>query len=125
MATSLRDGGVDTVDMIADMLVDPVQLLLQLLGAESHSSQYADTTRLANCHHHITAVGEGENRGLDAQLFAEFSLHAVTPVVVVPLPFTGKPMNTIVEDARQCGNDNNGRNDRQKRTPGNLERSRG
>src|SRR5262249_40593674 len=72
----VRDDDVDAVGVVADVLVDPVQLDLQLLGREAHCAQHAETPGLADCDHDIAAVGEGEDRKLDAKLVANRGVHA-------------------------------------------------
>ena len=71
----LRDGGIYAVDMIADMLIYPVQFFLELLRRKAYRTEYADASRLADGDHHITAMGKGEDRHVDAQFFAKFGLH--------------------------------------------------
>ena len=72
----VRDDDVDPVRMIADVLVDPLQLDLELLGREADSPQHAETTGLAHRDDDIAAVREREDRELDAELVADGSVHA-------------------------------------------------
>ena len=72
-------GGVDTINMISNVLVDPVQLLFQLFRAETDRTEDPDAPGLADRHDHVAAVGEREDRCLDPKLFTEFGLHALPP----------------------------------------------
>ena len=71
----VRDHDVDAVRPVADVLVDPVELDLELLGAEAHRAQDAEAAGLAHRHHNVTAVGEREDRELDAELVADRGTH--------------------------------------------------
>jgi hypothetical protein len=62
--------------MIADVLVDPVEFDLELLGGEADSAEDAETARLADRHHHVTAVREREDRKLDVEVVADGGVHA-------------------------------------------------
>jgi hypothetical protein len=71
-----RDDGVDPVWLAVDMLVDPLQLELQLLGAVGHRAQHPEATGSADGSHHVAAVAKGKDGEFDPQLFADFGLHA-------------------------------------------------
>ena len=62
--------------MVADVLVDPVQLDLELLGGEADGAEHAEAAGLAHRDDDVAAVGEGEDRELDAELVAERGVHA-------------------------------------------------
>ena len=57
------------------MLVDPGQLHLELLGAVAHRAEDAEASRLAHGRHDVAAVGEGEDRVLDAEDVADARVH--------------------------------------------------
>ena len=61
--------------MVADVLVDPVELDLELLGGEADGAEHAETAGLADRHHHVTAVREGEDRELDVEVVADGRMH--------------------------------------------------
>ncbi|SLC86937.1 Uncharacterised protein [Mycobacteroides abscessus subsp. massiliense] len=71
----IGDDDVDAVRVIADVLVDPVQLDLELLRGESDGAQDAEASGLTYRDDNIAAVGEGENRELDAELVADGGVH--------------------------------------------------
>jgi hypothetical protein len=62
--------------MVADVLVNPIELDLELLRREADGAEHAETTRLADSDHDIAAVGEGEDRELDAEFVAYRGVHA-------------------------------------------------
>jgi hypothetical protein len=70
------DDDVDAVGVVADVLVDPVEFYLELLGGEADGAEHAESTRLADGDDHVAAVCEGEDRELDAELIAEGGVHA-------------------------------------------------
>ena len=69
------DHDVDAVGVVADVLVDPVQLDLELLGREADGAEHAEATGLADGDDDVTAVGEGEDRELDAETSRKSSFH--------------------------------------------------
>ena len=71
----VRDDDVDAVGVVADVLVDPVELDLELLGAEADGAEHAEAAGLAHRDDDVAAVGEGEDRELDAELVAEWRAH--------------------------------------------------
>ena len=72
----VRDHDVDPVRVVADVLVDPLQLDLELLGREADRPQHAETAGLAHRDDDIAAVREREDRKLDAEFVADGSVHA-------------------------------------------------
>ena len=70
------DHDVDAVGVVADVLVDPLQLDLELLGREADGAEHAEAAGLAHRDHDVTAVGEGEDRELDAEVVADGRVHA-------------------------------------------------
>ena len=71
----VRDHDVDAVGAVADVLVDPVELDLELLGAEADRAEHAEAAGLAHRDDDVAAVGEGEDRELDAELVADRGAH--------------------------------------------------
>jgi hypothetical protein len=69
------DDDVDAVGVVTDVLVDPVQLDLELLGREADGAEHAETTGLGHRDDDVTAVGEREDRELDPQFVADGSAH--------------------------------------------------
>jgi len=69
------DDDVDAVGLAVDMLVDPLQLQLQLVGRERQGAQDTHASRAADGGGHVSAMGEGEDRELDAEHLAEPVLH--------------------------------------------------
>ena len=70
------DHDVDAVRVVADVLVDPVELDLELLGSEADRTQHAESAGLAHRDDDIAAVREREDRKLDAEFVADGSVHA-------------------------------------------------
>ena len=58
------------------------QLDLELLGREADGAEHAEAAGLADGGDDVAAVGEGEDRELDAQLAGEVGLHEVSPLDV-------------------------------------------
>ena len=58
------------------MLVDPGELDLELVGAEGQGSEHAVAAGPADRGDDVAAVGEGEERELDAEAVADFGRHA-------------------------------------------------
>ena len=73
----VRDDDVDAVGVVADVLVDPVQLDLELFGGEADGAEHAEAAGLAHRDDDITAVREGEDRELDAEFVADGRMHAL------------------------------------------------
>jgi hypothetical protein len=65
------DHDVDAIRLIADVVVDPFELDLELLGGEADGAEHAEAARLADGDHHVAAVREGEDRELDAETLAK------------------------------------------------------
>ena len=70
-----RDHEVDAVGVVADVLVDPAQLDLELLGREADRAEHAEAARLRHRDDHVAAVGEREDRELDVEPVAEVGVH--------------------------------------------------
>ena len=69
------DDDVDAVGMVADVLVDPVELDGQLLGAEAHRAEHAEPARPADSGDDVAAMGESEDRELDSELITDRCVH--------------------------------------------------
>src|SRR5262249_48846480 len=69
------DDDVDAVRPIADVLVDPLELDLELAGLEADGAEDAEAAGAAHRRDDVTAVAEGEDRELDAKGVAEGSVH--------------------------------------------------
>ena len=61
---------VDTVGVIADAFVDPVEFDLKLFGGVSHGAENPIAAGFADGHHDVAAMGERENRKLDTEFVA-------------------------------------------------------
>ena len=61
--------------LVADVLVDPLQLDLELLGREADGAEDAEAARLADRGDHVAAVAEREDRELDAERLADLRAH--------------------------------------------------
>ena len=75
----VRDHDVDTVGVVADALVDPVEFDLQLFRGVADGSENPVPAGLADGDHDVAAVGEREDGELDAEFVAEGSVHEGTP----------------------------------------------
>ena len=71
----VRDDDVDAVRVVADVLVDPVELDLQLLGGEADGAEHAEPAGLADRDDDVAAMGEGEDRELDTEFVANGGVH--------------------------------------------------
>ena len=78
---ALGDDHIHRVGALADALVDPRQLLLQLLDREADRAKHAKPPSLADLHHHITAMGECEDGILDPKTLANLGAHSLRPPV--------------------------------------------
>jgi hypothetical protein len=67
---------IHTVGFVADVFVDPVQLLAQLLRIHETGAQHTQATGLADFHHHVAAMGKGEYGHIYAQVFTDFGVHS-------------------------------------------------
>ena len=56
-----------------------MQLDLELLGREADGAEHAEAAGLGDGGDDVAAVGEGEDRELDAELVAEGGVHGVSP----------------------------------------------
>jgi hypothetical protein len=64
--------------MVADVLVDPAALDVELLGRKPNRTENAETSGAAHRRDDVTAVRESEDRNFDSQSFAELRLHCVS-----------------------------------------------
>src|SRR5690606_1443347 len=56
------DDDVDAVGVLADVLVEPAQLDLELLRREADGAEHAETSRLADRRDDVATMAEGEDR---------------------------------------------------------------
>jgi len=77
LRTGVRGGHhhVHPVRLSVDVLVDPGQLGLQLLGREVERAENAEPAGPAHRRHHVAAVAEGEDRHLEPEPFRHRSPH--------------------------------------------------
>jgi hypothetical protein len=73
------DDDVDAVGPVAHVLVEPRQLDLEVLGAEPDRPENAQAAGPRHGGDDVTAVAEGEDRELDAQLVADLGAHPAVP----------------------------------------------
>ena len=71
----LRHHGVDAVGLAVDVLVDPVELDLELLGAEADGAEHAEAAGLAHRGDDVAAVREREDRVLDPEHVTQRGSH--------------------------------------------------
>ena len=88
------------------MLVDPVQLDLELLGREADGAEDAEAAGLADGGDDVAAVGEGEDRELDAELVADVGVRmgqsALGDRRVVGVKRTGIVLDAVDEVGAQA-----------------------
>ena len=75
-----RHHDVDAVGLAVDMLVDPVQLDLELLGRERERAEYPETAGAADRGNDVSAVREREDGELDVELFGNRCAHCLNPL---------------------------------------------
>ena len=73
----LRHHRVDAVRLAVDVLVDPVELDLELLGAEADGAEHAEPAGLAHRGDDVAAVREREDRVLDPEHVTQWGSHGV------------------------------------------------
>jgi hypothetical protein len=71
----LRHGEIHAVRLATAVLVDPGQFNLELIGAEGQGAEHAIATGPTDLGHDVTAMGEGEERELDAESVTDWSEH--------------------------------------------------
>ena len=70
---------IDAVGLAVDVLVDPVELDLELLGREGERAEHAHAAGAAHRRDDVAAVAEREDRELDAEGVADFGVHRWSP----------------------------------------------
>ena len=88
LALALELGGHDDVDAVglaAHLVVDPGQLLVELLGRERGRAEHAEAAGVGHRGDDVAAVAEGEEREVDAEL-SQIRLHE--PVCAALRPAT-------------------------------------
>src|SRR4029077_18045284 len=73
------DHDVDAVRPVADVLVDPAALDLELLGRKSDGAQHPDASGLADGRDHVAAMAEGEDGKLDPETITDVCPHDALP----------------------------------------------
>ena len=73
-----RHDEVDAVGLRADVVVDPRQLLVQLLRRECRRTKHAEPAGVGDGGHHVPAVTEGEEREIDTELLTDGWLHSTS-----------------------------------------------
>ena len=63
---------------VADLVLYPVEVDLQLLWAVGHRSEYSEPSGLRDSCDHVAAVGEREDRELDVEQFGDGRVHGPT-----------------------------------------------
>ena len=71
----VRDHDVHAVGMVADVLVDPGALDLQLFGREADRTEHPEAAGPADGDDDVAAVSERKDRELDAELVTERGVH--------------------------------------------------
>ena len=71
-----RHDEVDAVGLAVDVLVDPLQLDLELVGREVERAEHAHAAGPAHRGDDVAAVAEREDRELEAQVPGELGAHA-------------------------------------------------
>src|ERR1022692_1058597 len=72
------DDEIDSVVSVADLVLDPVEVDLQLLWAVGHRSEHSEPSGLRDSCDHVAAVGEREDRELDVEQFGDGRVHGPT-----------------------------------------------
>src|SRR5262249_38297502 len=70
-----RHHDVDAVGLAAHVLVDPGELHVELLGGVGERAEHAEAAGPAHRRRDVAAMGEGEDRELDAELLAQLVAH--------------------------------------------------
>ncbi len=70
------DEHVDAVGAAADMVVDPAEFLLEIVGGEGGGAEDAEAAGLGDFDDDVAAVGEGEDRDVAAEGFGDFGAHS-------------------------------------------------
>ncbi len=73
-----RHDQIDSVGAVADLLLDPVEVDLELALRVGHRAEDAHPARLRHRRHDVTTVAEGEDRHIDAEHVGDRSLHVTT-----------------------------------------------
>ena len=75
-----RHHDVHAVGLAADVLVDPLQFELELVGRERERAEHAHAAGVRHCRDDIATVRERKDRELDAERLRETVLHCVTSI---------------------------------------------
>ena len=74
-----RQEQVDTVRLVADLLLDPLELGAQVLGAVRGDAEDAHAAGLRHRGGDVAAMGEREDREFEAEFLREFGVHGGSP----------------------------------------------
>ena len=70
-----RHDEVDAVGPVADLVLDPGEVDLELLGRVGHRAEHAEPAGLRDGGDDVAAVGEGEDRELDVEQVGDGGAH--------------------------------------------------
>src|SRR4029453_16914621 len=73
-----RHHDVDAVGLALDVLVDPAQLDLELLGREGEGAEHPHAAGPAHRDHYVATVAEGEDRDVHSESVAELGAHEIS-----------------------------------------------
>jgi hypothetical protein len=76
------DHDVDAVRPVADVLIDPAALDLELLGRKSDGAQHTDAACLADGRDHVAAMAEGEDGKIDPETITDLCPHDALPFLL-------------------------------------------
>jgi hypothetical protein len=68
---------VDAVGAVADLVLDPREVDLELLLRVRDGAEHAEPAGLGDGRHHVAAVGEGEDGNVDAEHVGDRGLHGI------------------------------------------------
>ena len=70
-----RHDDVHAVGLAVDVLIDPAQLLFELIRRECHPAEHTEPARIGDRGDHVTTVAEGEQWKVDAVLLTDLRFH--------------------------------------------------
>src|SRR5580658_5072206 len=75
-----RQQHIDAVRTPADVLIDPLQLQLELIGRERGNPEHSDPACFGDFDYHVSAMRKPEDRDLDAEHLANPGTHGCLPI---------------------------------------------